>query len=97
MILASITLLRTEDGGRSSPITSGYRGQFFFDGHDFDCSEFKIQPERWVHPGETAEVRIVLSEYASSMLKDKVAPGNTFELHEGKKPVAVGTVIAVDH
>jgi translation elongation factor EF-Tu-like GTPase len=98
MILASIKLLKTEDGGRSNPIYSGYRGQFFFEGNDFDCMKFEIQPEPdgWIQPGESAEVRIDLSVCAWSELNHKIQPGRSFELHEGRKTVAVGTVIAVD-
>jgi elongation factor Tu len=96
MILASLTLLAADNGGRTNPIFSGYRPQFFFDDQDFECRSFEVEQESGIYPGQTAQVRIILSDYAASKLKDKVGPGRMFELHEGKKTVAVGTVIAVD-
>jgi elongation factor Tu len=94
MILATITLVNTEDGGRSGPIFSGYRPQFYFEGEDFECRKIDMAPKP-VFPGETAEVRITLSEYATATLTGRVNPGDNFELHEGKKSVASGVVTGI--
>jgi len=34
---AVITFLRTEEGGRASPVFTGYRPQFFYGGEDWDA------------------------------------------------------------
>jgi len=91
-IQATITLLRTEDGGRRNPIHSGYRPQLFFESEDFECRKIEIVPERVVHPGESAKVQITLSEFAEAKLGHRLKPGIQFELHEGKSVVAVGVV-----
>ncbi len=92
VILATITLVPTEAGGRRTPILSGYRPQFYFDGEDYECRSVEIIPERSLSPGETANVRIRLSEFARAALRDRVEPGMTFELHEGRTSVASGVV-----
>jgi elongation factor Tu len=92
MNLATTTFVSTNDGGRSTPITSGYRPQFFFEREDFECRSIQILPDRRVLLGETANVEIRLSEYATAALHGRVIPGKTFELHEGRKSVAGGVV-----
>src|SRR5436305_1715902 len=66
--IARITLRRTEDGGRINPVTSGYRGQFFYDDHDWDAN-YIFASDDWIQPGETAEAIIqFLSPEAHSKL-----------------------------
>lgn len=93
MIQATITLLTTQDGGRTSAIFTGYRPQFYVDGEDFECRSVETIPnDRGVWPGETANVRIVLSEFANESLRERLACGQAFELHEGARAVAHGVI-----
>lgn len=92
VIQATITLLRSEDGGRRNPIYSGYRPQLFFESEDFECRKIEVVPDRPVHPGETATVQITLSQFADAELRHRLKPGVEFELHEGKAVVATGVV-----
>jgi elongation factor Tu len=92
MIFATITFVSANDGGRSTPIASGYRPQFFFEGEDFECRSIEVLPDRWVLPGETAHVKITLSEYATDALGRRLKLGKTFELREGHKSIAAGVV-----
>lgn len=52
---ATITFLRTEQGGRKSPVLSGYRGQFDDGGEDWDAIQTYSGVER-VNPGDTVTV-----------------------------------------
>lgn len=96
MIFATLTFVRTEDGGRSAPVFTGYRPQFFFAGKDYESGCIDLLSEQAAWPGMTVEVRIHLSDYARCALKGAVKPGMTFELHEGAKSVAGGVVTRVD-
>jgi elongation factor Tu len=96
MIFATVTFVRTEDGGRSTPIFTGYRPQFFFEGKDYESGCIDLLSERAAWPGDTVEVRIHLSDYARTALNGAVKPGMTFELHEGAKNVAGGIVTNVE-
>ena len=48
-IEAVITFLRTEDGGKTRPVYSGYRPQFYYDGEDWDAEH----TYSWCRTGES--------------------------------------------
>ncbi len=85
MLTATVTFLRTEDGGRQTPVRSGYRGQFFFEGEDFE-SAMEVLPERWVQPGETTDAGFAFTEYSFERLKGRISIGHAFKVREGKHP-----------
>ena len=95
MLTATVTFLRTEDGGRHTPVRSGYRGQFFFDGEDFE-SAMEVLPERWVQPGETTEVGFAFTENSIDRLRARIGIGQAFKLREGSRVVANGIVTGID-
>src|SRR5436190_1509206 len=56
-IEAEVTFVRAEAGGRRLPVCSGYRGQFFYDGEDWDAVQSYPDVER-VFPGDTVVARL---------------------------------------
>lgn len=91
-IEAQIYFLTTAEGGRSGPVRSGYRPQFFYDDHHWDAHQ--EYPEReWVGPGETVKT---LLWFASPQCHwGKVSPRMEFEIMEGPRVVGRGTVTAI--
>ena len=91
-IEAEITLTATEEGGRTSPARSGYRPQFYYDGHDWDAVQ-TYEGVEWVDPGQTA--RAYLSFASPECQVGKLYPGKAFLLREGTRVVGRGRVIKI--
>ena len=47
-IEAEITFLTSEEGGKKLPVFSGYRPQFYYDGHDWDAVQSQTPPPKAV-------------------------------------------------
>jgi translation elongation factor EF-Tu-like GTPase len=86
---AEITFLPTEHGGRSSSVRSDYRGQFYYDGHDWDAIQSYPEVDE-VRPGETAKVYLTfLSPHAHV---GRLQPGKMFLVREGNRAVGYGKI-----
>jgi translation elongation factor EF-Tu-like GTPase len=86
---AEITFLPTKDGGRNGPAFSGYRPQFYYDGHDWDA--IHTYPDvKQVNPGDT--VRAFSSFISPECHCGKLWPGNLFLIREGQRVVGYGIV-----
>ena len=88
-ILATIKFIRTEKGGRASPLPGGRIGYILeVAGHNFSCwllNETDIP----VEPGSSAQLKVVLAapELAMALLKE----GSSFALKDHRE-VATGVV-----
>jgi len=82
----------TEQGGRRTPVASGYRPQFYRDGVNFDAVHTYIGVEQ-VFPGQT--VRAFLSFIHPDLQVGHLHPGTEFEIREGQRVVATGYVIRI--
>ena len=91
-IKARLTLLPTENGGRRSPVFSGYRPQFRYLGRDNDVSIDLLNRES-LCPGDTDDV--YLTFFRPELQLRRIAIDTEFELAEGAKPVARGTITEV--
>jgi translation elongation factor EF-Tu-like GTPase len=89
---ADIYFLRPDEGGRSRPVASGYRGQFYYDRHDWDAQQ-EFPDAEWVDPGVTA--RALLSFLSPDAHRGRVTPGMAFEVREGPHVVGRGRVTKV--
>lgn len=91
-IEAEIEYLTEEAGGRSSPAFSGYRGQFYYGGKDWVAEQTFPDDDR-IAPGQTLRVHIRF------MSPDKhhgsILEGMRFQIREGSRTVAKGTVTTV--
>jgi len=85
-----LTLLKTEDGGRSCPLvqSASYRPQFHYDGNDWDCV-VEIAEET-VAPGES--VVAIISFLSPDQHYGKLDVGSPFLLREGVRVVGYGSV-----
>ena len=91
-IEAEITYLPTQAGGRRNYIGTGYRGQFYYDGTDWDAQQTFIGCER-VEPGSNVKATLC---FASPQAHDeKLAVGTVFLIREGSKTVGYGKVTSI--
>jgi elongation factor Tu len=93
-IEAEITFASTEQGGRKTPAFSGYRPQFYYDGHDWDADQEYPDVES-AAPGQT--VRVWLRFLSPDMQVGRVHPGMEFQIREGARVVAHGRVTKILH
>jgi len=98
-IEARIRYLTTVEGGRNSSVASGYRGQFYYGGNDYDG--YQSFPD--FNPGEYitlgTEVRAFI-EFSKSRWDEvhsrSIYIGMPFEIREGSKKVGNGVVTQLD-
>jgi translation elongation factor EF-Tu-like GTPase len=88
-IEAEIHYLSTDNGGRKGYVASDYRGQFFYDGHDWDARQYFIGKSQ-VEPGETVNAQLAFLSPHEHV--GKVAVGTMFLVREGAKTVGYGKV-----
>lgn len=93
-IEAKITFFTTEDGGRSTPANSGYRPQFFYDGHDWDAVHSYGTVEK-VAPGETVTAYMIFLSPECHV--GRLYPGKEFCIREGQRTVGRGVVVKALH
>ncbi|MBK9940612.1 MAG: hypothetical protein IPP13_03190 [Kouleothrix sp.] len=91
-IEAEITFLTTEQGGRKTPAFSGYRPQFYYDGHDWDAVH-DYGDIAQVAPGQT--VTAFLSFLSPEYHIDRLYPGKEFQLREGQRVIGCGRVTKI--
>ncbi|MBF0503326.1 MAG: elongation factor Tu [Candidatus Riflebacteria bacterium] len=91
-IEVEMTFLTTEDGGRRTPVQSGYRSQFYYNGHDWDAVHTYIGTDE-VNPGQT--IRAYLAFLSPDMHVGRIHPGLEFLIREGLRTVARGQVLQV--
>jgi translation elongation factor EF-Tu-like GTPase len=92
-------MVRTEDGGRKSPISSGYRPNCWFGvvggaGKEYNDCEVLFEDRPNIPPGEDADVW--LRPYHPELVRPLVTVGEQFDICEGLRVVARGVVIATD-
>ena len=87
-----IYYLTEKEGGRKGYVKSGYRGQFFYNGRDWDAAQEFIDKEI-CNPGETVKVR--LQTLSPDFHVGKFAIGQNFETREGAKTVGKGKITKI--
>ena len=90
---AEINFLTPEEGGRRTPVLSGYRPQFYCDGQDFVVVMDFFGVAEPVYPGQnaTAYLTFISPEYLVKILY----PGKEFLIREGERVVARGRVTKI--
>lgn len=89
--IATLTFLTSEQGGRKTPVFSGYRPQVKFDFSEMQTSGLQTFIDRKiVYPGDTveAEIRIISFEHFEGKLKDKMK----FDFREGSRIIGTGQI-----
>lgn len=91
-IEAEITSLTSEEGGRNTPASSGYRPQFYYDGEDWDAKQEYVGVAK-VYPGQT--VLAILTFTSPQNHVDKLEVGKEFLIREGLTTVGHGKVTKI--
>lgn len=85
---ARVYLLGTAEGGRRTPITTGYRPQFYIRTGDVVGDVTLPGDTAMAMPGDTVELTVVLGRPVP------LEPGLGFAIREGGRTVGAGTVLA---
>lgn len=86
---AEIYYLAEEEGGRKTPVKSGYRGQFYYNGRDWDAPQEFIDKEICC-PRET--VKVQLQTLSPIFHVGQFRIGQEFETREGARTVGRGRI-----
>ncbi len=97
-IKTEIRYLTTEEGGRNTGVYSGYRGQFYYDGYDYDGFQYfpELQDNEMVELGTTVKALVRFpQERWDEIHSNQIKVGMEFEIHEGAKVVGRGIVKSI--
>ncbi|GAA4088308.1 elongation factor Tu [Streptomyces shaanxiensis] len=86
---AQVYVLSTREGGRSTPVSSGYRPQFYIRTADV-VGDIDLGEAGVARPGETVAMTVELGREVP------LEPGLGFAIREGGRTVGAGTVTAVE-
>lgn len=86
---AQVYVLSTREGGRSTPVSTGYRPQFYIRTADV-VGDVDLGPVGVARPGETVAVTVELGREVP------LEAGLGFAIREGGRTVGAGTVTAVE-
>lgn len=91
-IETELTFLSTGVGGRSTPVSTGYRVQFHYGGRDCDTVQ-EFPDDDQVFPGATVRAYCQFLDWKHQV--GLIVPGTAFQLREGYTTVAHGKVLRV--
>jgi elongation factor Tu len=93
-LTATVYLLRTEEGGRRTPIASGYRSALAFepDSDDLLDAVMELSGRDELQPGDSGTVR--LRPLNTAYWQGIAQPESPFEVREGKRVIGRGTIQA---
>lgn len=89
---ATIYYLPEKEGGRKTWIGNGYRGQFFYDGKDWDACQNFINKDKCL-PGENVDCYLITLSPQYHI--GKFYLGKEFEIREGSKVVGRGIITEI--
>jgi translation elongation factor EF-Tu-like GTPase len=94
-LLARVLLITPEFGGRNGPVLDQYRGQFFWQINDENCTDWDARyffENGQLLPGSSALCKILLSENVKNYSKGTFPVGCQFGIREGSRFVAFGVI-----
>lgn len=91
-IRATIYYLTENEGGRKTSVSNGYRGQFYYDGRDWDACQTFIEQNSCLL-GETVDCYLTMASPQYHLGKFYV--GKEFEIREGAKIVGKGVITEI--
>ncbi len=95
-VLARISVLKTEDGGKLQAFTKNYRPNHNFgssENIDFFIGQIEVAEGEWIQPGETHDLQITFLNVIG--LAEKLQIGNRWRIQEGQKLVAHAEVLSL--
>jgi Elongation factor Tu C-terminal domain len=91
-LLTDIYYLTEREGGRKTPVASGYRGQFHYNRKDFDAMQ-QFVDKSWCQLGET--VQVLMQTASPEFHAGQLFVGKEFKIREGSKTVGKGTITKI--
>jgi elongation factor Tu len=91
ILQVSVVILAAEQGGRSSPVFSGYRPAFYFAGTALD-GDLQLVGTSAPSAGIPTPARIRLLH--PERLPESVGVGSLFDMREGSRVVGYGVIVA---
>jgi elongation factor Tu len=88
-----VYLLKHEEGGRHTPVFSGYRPQFYFRTTDVTGSVVLPEGVEMAMPGDAVSLEVQLTPESPVAMDE----GLRFAIREGGRTVGSGTVTKVLH
>jgi len=97
-IEAKIRYLPPGEGGRTTGVSSGYRGQFHYEGDDYDGFQlFPDCPNEIIRLGSTVRALVQFRrDQWNEVHSNRIEVGMPFEIREGARIVGHGTITRVD-
>ena len=95
-VLARISVLRTEDGGRKGPFTKSYRPNHNFGApvdRVFYIGQVEVPDGTWIHPGETHDLVVTFLNVRG--LSELLQVGRSWLIQEGPRHVANAQVLSL--
>lgn len=93
-LIAKLTYLRPEQGGRSTPAASGYRPQLKFDFTEMQTSGQQIFADRELaYPGDELVAQVTM--LSPHFYFGKLEQGTEFEFREGARIIGTGEIIEI--
>lgn len=86
---ATIFYLPSEEGGRSTEVRSGYRGQFYYGGKNWDAGQQFID-KIVCEPGSS--VNVIMQTATPNNHKGRLFVNKRFEIKEGARVVGIGRI-----
>jgi len=91
-VRARIRLLKTEEGGRTSFVRSGYRPTFRF-GPLYTDGALTFLDRQQVYPGDACEGHLTLTN--PDYIREYLVVGACFDIMEGPRKIGAGTLLAI--
>lgn len=89
-LVAKISLLPTEMGGRKKPVFTGYKPSFSFNSLQHYSGEIRLVRKRSLKPGDSAIAVIKL--LPARTIRKTLKPNDAFIITEGNKTVGSGII-----
>ncbi len=94
-VLARVSVLTSEEGGKAQPFTHGYRPNHNFgapQGSQFYVGHIEVPENTWIRPGETHDLGVTFLRVPG--LSELLQVGRVWRIQEGSKLVAKGQVLS---
>ncbi len=89
---AEIYYLTAQEGGRQTGVATNYRGQFFYDNHNWDAEQ-KFLGKEYCELGQN--IKVLLRTASPDFHCGKFFVGKKFEIREGARIVGKGTITKI--
>ena len=97
-VLARISVVPTEQGGRKGPFTTNFRPNHNFGGPDdriFYIGQVEVPEGTWIHPGETRDLTITFLNVRG--IAELLQVGRKWRIQEGGRLIANAEVLNILH